>query len=148
MRVYGGRMRLLLAVLAASTLIGGCACTEASLIGLPVEHASEASAETAAVARTPVGEGRIPGGWWVSPGSVGECTSPLAMGTTIPCSAMMNVCTESAEPTNVMMPHIYFCTSESPTWRDVCATRPAAEWPFYAIEPEDCAATDDVVVTP
>jgi len=129
-------MRLLVVALAASTLVGGCACTEADLAGLPVER-DVASVNVDVPAPT---DTRVPGGWWVSPSSDGECTSPLAMGISIPCSTMMNVCTDSDQPTNLILPHVYSCTDDSPTWRDVCATRPAVEWPFYAIEPENCAS--------
>lgn len=135
-------MRTLITLLAASTLVGGCACAEADIAGLPTGEgatARVASGDDAATEQS-VTDHRIPGGWWVDPKAEGVCTSPLAMGVAIACSLMLNVCTDEADATNRILPQVYSCTDESPTWRDVCATRPPAEWPFYAIEPEDCSA--------
>lgn len=132
-------MRTLLAALAASTLIGGCACTEADLVGLPVERDQPIAASAAATTVEVPRDVRMPGGWWVSPTSTGMCTSPVAAGAEIPCRSMMNICTEGANPTNRLMPTVFYCTDESPTWRDVCATRPPEEWEFYAVSREDCA---------
>ena len=137
-------MRALVTLLAAGTLIGGCACSEMDLIGLPVENdggvASETTAPVTTRPVTPRPDTRMPGGWWVSPTAPGMCTSPTAAGVEIPCSVMMNICTDEPNPTNRLMPAVYYCTTSSPTWRDVCATRPPEEWEFYAISREDCAS--------
>lgn len=139
MRVYGGRMRLLLAVLAASTLIGGCACTEANLIGLPVENDAPAAASPTTVVDT-----RIPGGWYQRPGidPSAQCTSPIAHGLSIPCEHVLSVCAwnEDSGWTHVMLPAIFTCTDQSPTLADVCTTRPAGEWPYYGLDANRCAA--------
>lgn len=132
-------MKSLLAALAASTLIGGCACTEANLIGLPVERDQPAAAPTTSVA-----DGRIPGGWWAYPDidPAAMCTSVLAEGLSIPCRNVLQVCTWNADSgwTNVMLPAIFTCTDESPTLADVCSTRPADEWPYYRLGRERCDA--------
>lgn len=110
------------------------------LVGLPIENDGATAKEVAAADSRPRGDIRMPGGWWVSPTSAGMCTSPTAAGVEIPCSVMMNICTEGPDPTNRLMPAVYYCTDASPTWRDVCAARPPEEWEFYAISREDCAS--------
>lgn len=130
-------MRLLIATLAVSTLMGGCACSEADLIGVT----AQLNEPTVTVATPTTVDDRIPGGWRLYPGD-----DPAAMCSNfgdidLPCRDILAVCVASADGT--MEPkwlgEVYRCTSESPTWRDVCRTRPEAEWAFYGYTREECA---------
>ncbi len=134
-------MRALVTLLAAGTLISGCACTEMDLIGLPVENDQPAFVDSTTT--TSVTDGRIPGGWFLYPDDV----DPTAMcggasGALLPCRDVLAVCVEATdgrlEPK--WLGEAIRCTDESPTWRDVCRTRPDAEWAFYGYTREECAA--------
>lgn len=80
---------------------------------------------------------RIPGGWFLSPAEPADrLCSGMVSATELPCREVLNVCGDDG--TLVWLPVTSRCTEASPRWRDVCATRPAVEWAFYALTPERC----------
>lgn len=68
-----------------------------------------------------------------------DCEPVLAV---IPKLNGGNVCVAVADGTmtNKFMPSVFFCTDESPTWRDVCLTVSAEQWAFYGYTSEECAS--------
>ena len=127
-------MRTLIALV---FVLSSCSIAAATEPYLAVEGGGDpAPAETVAPTTT---DGRIPGGWFLYPGApAGDMCSGL-LGHDLPCNQILNVCGDVGRGT-VWLTEVFYCTSVSPSWADVCATRPDIEWPYYGLAPERCAA--------
>ena len=89
----------------------------------------------------PTEDPRIPGGWLSFPDADDSTMcNGLNPGFSLPCRDVLNVCVDDGDGTRStkFMPEIYRCTDASPTWRDVCTTRPPVEWTFYGYTTEEC----------
>lgn len=122
-------------VLAATTVLIGTAtgCGELAEVDRLLD-------ETATVET--VVDDRVAGGWYLYESDIEGTCNGLA-GIAIPCRDVLAVCVPSTggehmEPKWFLT--YYRCTDESPTWRDVCLTRPQVEWAFYGYTDEECAA--------
>lgn len=131
-------MRTLLALLAASTLIGGCGCAEVNYLRVdePVPAATQP---------TTVEDTRINPGMFVFPDADGaeadeQCST--VYGGSVRCGDMLNLCIPPRDAsqmwTAAFMPSLFGCEGAAIAW-DVCQTRPEVEWPVYGLTPEECA---------
>lgn len=136
MWVYVGHMRLLVVALAASTLVGGCACTEADLAGLPL-----ADSTTAHNAAEPTdADTRPEAQLYLHPRDADDSSLCSGLGpTVIPCQDVINVCVgDPGSMTTMWMPEVWRCTDRSPTVIDVCRMAPAEQWAFYNLSDARC----------
>ena len=117
-------------LLAAAATIGtGCSQLRQAEQMIAVEGAPPTTIDT-----------RIPGEWFMYPSdSEGMCNGMT--GAELPCKDVLNVCVTGPDGyrSTKWMPQVFRCTDASPSWRDVCRTRPEAEWAFYGYTREECA---------
>jgi hypothetical protein len=137
-------MRALVTLLAAGTLIGGCACTEMDLIGLPVENDGGVASEIT-IAVSPAAGERPVAGLRLYPGEVSDsmCRNfgdSSGAFLSIPCRDVINVCVAGADGSlsTKWMPAAFRCDGTSPSYETVCAVAPAEQWAFYGLNPDDC----------
>lgn len=120
--------------IAAVLVLSACGVvTEKDLVGVTPDEAPE--------------DTRIPGGWFLwdqvdTTSMCGNDNNNPGGHVDIPCHDVLNVCVQGHDGTMdpKWLSHIYRCTDQSPTWRDVCRTVPVEQWAFYGYTPEECAS--------
>ncbi len=136
-------MRTLLALLAASTLIGGCGCAEVNYLRVD-DGASAAPDEVNGTTVVPV-DVRVNPGLWMYPGTGASVTEMCGtqFGGNIRCGDLLNLCSPPNSPTDqwtsVFMPATFGCEDGAIAW-DVCHLRPEVEWSAYGLTPDECAS--------